>query len=181
MVVVEGLGHGLDAGEGADDDVGGLGGHDVGEEFALGLGFFEEFDADGAPVEEGAAAVESLGLLVEGEADSCADHGVGLEAVGVEEDGVGELLHFAGAVGDGQALVLFVQDAVGEVFFGGEVEVEGSFGDAGGGEDFADGCGLVAVFFEDLGCCQQDRLSGADRPVLLHHVGPPEVDEPGDP
>ena len=117
LVGGDGLGHGLDAGEGADEDVGGLGGDEVGEEFALGAGFFEEFLGGGAHAEEGAAAVEAVGALVEGEADGGADHGVGLEAVGVEHGGVDEFLDFAGPVGDGGSEVLSGEDALGELFF----------------------------------------------------------------
>lgn len=106
--------------EGSDEDVGGLVGDDVGEEFALGFGFFQEFGSDLAPAQEGSAAVEALCLLVEGEADACADHGVGLEAVGVGDDDVDEFLDFAGAVGDGEFEVLFVQDAFGEAFLEGK-------------------------------------------------------------
>lgn len=169
LVVADGLGHGLHAGEGGDDDVGGDGGDDVGEEFALGLGLFQTLLADVAPAEEGAGAVEVLGVLVHGEADAGADHGVGLEAVGVEEDFVGEFLEFAGAGGDEELLVLLVQDALGEVFLGGEVEVEGAFGDACGLEDFGDGGSLIAAFFEDLGGCCEDGLAGADGAVLFRH------------
>jgi hypothetical protein len=67
--------------------------------------------------EEGAAAVEAVGALVEGEADGGADHGVGLEAVGVEHGGVDEFLDFAGPVGDGGSEVLSGEDALGELFF----------------------------------------------------------------
>lgn len=61
------------------------------------------------------------------------------------------------------------------------MEVEGSLVTPAAGEDLADGCGLVAAFLEDAGCCCEDHLPGPDRPFLLDHVGlSPFVVEPGD-
>lgn len=152
-----------------------VGGVDVGEEFALGLGVFEDFLDELAPALEGAGAVEGGGHLVHGEADAGADHGVGLEAVGVEHDDVDEFLCSAGSAGDVEVVVLGVEDAEGEFFFGSEVEVEGSFGDSGAVEDFGDGGGLVAAFFEYFGCGEEDGSVCADGPVLFCHAVSPCV------
>lgn len=57
------------------------------------------------------------------------------------------------------------------------MEVEGAFGHVGGGEDLADGGGLVATLFEDGGCGHEDGVAGANGPVLfgLWHLRAPFV------
>ncbi|KDR64075.1 MULTISPECIES: hypothetical protein [Streptomyces] len=65
LVVAQDLRHGLYAGEGADQDVGCLGDVDVGEEFPLRLGLFEEFPDDGSPVREGSLTVDLLRFPVQ--------------------------------------------------------------------------------------------------------------------
>ncbi|MFW3464623.1 hypothetical protein ACN24K_31765 [Streptomyces microflavus] len=100
-VVGEGLGDRLDAGEGRDVEVGGLGGVDVRQEFPVLFGLGQEVVGGLLPPEEGAGAVQTLGLLVHGEADTRTGEETGVEAMAEQHPHVHELLELEGLVGGG--------------------------------------------------------------------------------
>jgi monooxygenase len=177
LVVAQRLGHGLDARERADHHVGGLGRRDVRQQLALRLSPLQQVPADVAPPQEGPAAVQALGPLVQRQPDAGADHGVGAQSVGVQQHGVDELLHLAGAFRHRQLLVLLAQNALGQVLLRLEVKVQSSLGHACDREDLGDGRRLIAAFLEDLGCRREDRLTCTDGTVLHgHSVSSPLLD-----
>lgn len=123
------------------------------------------------PVLERAALVQAVGLPVQGEPDTGPHQWVGAQPVGQHHAGVDQFLQLD-ALRVQRGGVLLVEHALGEVFLGLEVEVEGTLGDFGHPEDLGDGGGLVALLLEDVGGRFEDLPAGADRSVLLGHSRP---------